>query len=317
MIEVHDLCKSYDGFEAVRGVSFSAEAGGVVGLLGPNGAGKTTILRVLTGYHGPTSGSVRVAGFDASEEPLEIKKRIGYLPESVPLYADLTVEEYLGFVAEARNLSGRSGATSLHSAAELCGVRDVLSVPIEHLSKGYRQRVGLAQAVLGDPPILILDEPTTGLDPNQIVEMRTLIRALGERRTVILSTHILQEVEALCSDVVILSEGRLVARGAPGVIAQSLGGEDLLVVIVKAPSPQAVLLASARLRSGSLEGKPEALAAGTVRVRISCPPDSADDTAEAVSDWATDSGFKLLELRKERLSMEDIFVRITRDGAAP
>jgi len=313
MIEVQDLRKSYGGFEAVRGVSFTADAGGVVGLLGPNGAGKTTILKVLTGYHGPSSGIVRVAGFDAAEDSLEIKRRVGYLPETVPLYTDLTVKEYLAFIAEARGIPRSDQDAALASCAEKCGVGDVFGIPIDHLSKGYRQRVGLAQAILGDPPILILDEPTTGLDPNQILEIRALIRTLGEKKTVMLSTHILQEVEALCSDVLILNEGLIVARGTPAEIGDSLKGEDRLEVVLKAASRDSLVMAAGRLRIGKIAGPLEPEASGAFRVRVSSPLGRADEAAEAVSDWAQAEGFKILELKKERLSMEDIFVRLTRE----
>lgn len=316
MIEVEDLRKSYSGFEAVRGVSFSVEPGRVLGLLGPNGAGKTTILKVLTGFHAPSSGSARVAGFDVAEEPLEVKRRVGYLPETVPLYSDQTAGEYLDFMAQARGLSGPARAAALEAAAERCGVRDVLPVCIDHLSKGYRQRLALAQAILGDPAILILDEPTTGLDPNQIQEIRSLIRTIGERKTVILSTHILQEVEALCSDVLILNEGVVVARGTPTQIAGSLETEDVLEVLLKGASRESVAEAAARLTLGRLALEPEESATGFVRVRVHCPPGGADDAAEAVSDWALSSGFKIMELKRPRMSMEDIFLRITKEGAS-
>ncbi len=316
MIEVRELRKSYGDFEAVRGVSFDAGPGRVVGILGPNGAGKTTILKVLTGFHGPDSGSVRVEGFDAAVDALEIKKRTGYLPETVPLYPDLTVREYLGFLADVRWIPARTRRSALGEAAEACSIRDVLDVPIEHLSKGFRQRVGLAQAILGDPPVLILDEPTTGLDPNQILETRSLIRDLGARKTVLLSTHILPDADALCSEVLILNEGLIAARGAPDRLAEAMKTEERLELLLKAGSREEILSAIFRLGAGRMDGEPEQDTPGSFRVRITAERGRAENAAESVSDWAQAEGFKILELRKERLSTEDIFARLTREDPA-
>ncbi len=244
MIEVSGLTKRYGATLALRGASFAIESGRIVGLLGPNGAGKTTTMKILTGYLLPTSGSARVAGFDVVADPLEVQRRIGYLPENAPLYLEMIARDYLHFVARMRGLVGRGEAErAIARVAELCAIEDVLGRPIGQLSKGYRQRVGLAAALLHDPEILILDEPTTGLDPNQIVEVRDLIRRMGEAKTIVLSTHILPEVEATCSRVVILIDGQVRADGAldeltrgraqvvtcaPGDIA--LGREVLLAV---------------------------------------------------------------------------------------
>ena len=271
MIEVRDLRKRYGDFEAVRGVSFTAEPGRIVGILGPNGAGKTTILKALAGCHGPTSGTVSVEGFDAAEDPFEVKRRVGYLPETVSLYADMTAREHLAFLAEVRGVPRAERRAALENSAARCGISDLLSVPVEHLSKGYRQRVGLAQTILGDPPVLILDEPTSGLDPNQIREIRTLIRALAVRKTVILSTHILQEAEALCSDVLILNEGEIAATGTPDRIAESLKGEERLDLTIKAASPESILRAAPRLTIGALSGEPERISDGVFRTRIRAP----------------------------------------------
>jgi len=316
MIEVQDLRKSYGSFEAVRGVSFEAAPGGVVGILGPNGAGKTTILRILAGYHGPTSGRARVAGVDAAENPRELKRRVGYLPENAPLYPDLSAAEHLDFVADARGLRGAAKSSAVRTAAELAGAGEILDIPAERLSKGWRQRVGLAMALLGDPPVLILDEPTAGLDPNQIRQARTLIRDLGRERTVLLSTHILGEAEALCSEILILNRGLLAGRGSPEGIAETLAVQDRLEAVIRAPGERVLESALARLGSGSPEGFQAAEAPGAWRVRIVCPAGSSDRTAEAVSDWAAAEGFKLLELRRDRLSMEDIFARLTGEGEA-
>lgn len=310
MIEVRDLRKSYGEFEAVRGVSFDAGPGGVFGILGPNGAGKTTILRVLSGYHGPTSGSVTVAGIDAAEDPRELKRKVGYLPENAPLYPDLTAEEHLAFAAEARGLRGPAKARAIREAAERAGAWEARAVPAERLSKGWRQRVGLALALLGDPPVLILDEPTAGLDPNQIRQTRGLIRDLGRSRTVLLSTHILGEAEALCSETLVLFRGILAGRGRPEEIAEGLAGRERLEAVIKAPGVREVERALARLGSAALENPPSPEGTGAWRVRLGFPTGTADP-AEAVSDWAASEGFKLLELKKERLSMEEAFARLT------
>jgi len=205
MIEASNLGKRYGTLEAVRGVSFSINPGEVVGLLGPNGAGKTTIMKILTCYMFPSSGSATVNGWDIFERPLEIKKLVGYLPENAPLYTDLNVLEYLSFMAESRSLKGNAKTERIEWAVEECGLKSVVYRSIDTISKGFRQRTGLAQAILHDPEILVLDEPTTGLDPNQIIEIRELIKRLGKEKTVILSTHILQEVEATCGRVLILN----------------------------------------------------------------------------------------------------------------
>jgi ABC-2 type transport system ATP-binding protein len=226
MIEAASLVKRYGAFEAVKGVSFRIEAGQIVGLLGPNGAGKTSLMRVLTCYHFPDGGQARVDGHDVASEPQAVRRVVGYLPESSPLYPDMKVREYLGFIAEVRDLGGDLARRRLEWVVETCGLSEVWSRQIRRLSRGYRQRVGLAQAMLHDPAVLVLDEPTSGLDPNQIVEIRALIRGLGQRKTVLLSTHILQEVEAVCGRMLIMNAGRLAAQGTVAEIARGLGMEN-------------------------------------------------------------------------------------------
>jgi ABC-2 type transport system ATP-binding protein len=223
MIEAESLVKRYGRYTAVKGVSFRIDQGQVVGLLGPNGAGKTSIMRILTCYHFPTEGTARVDSHDVVGEPRRVRQSVGYLPENAPLYDDMKVREYLGFVADARGLGGALRRERMEMVTATCGLSEVFGREIRRLSKGYRQRVGLAQAIIHDPAVLVLDEPTSGLDPNQIVEIRSLIRSLGEKKTVILSTHILQEVEALCRRVLIMNAGRLVAQGTPDEIARGLG----------------------------------------------------------------------------------------------
>ena len=223
MIEAENLVKRYGPFEAVKGVSFRIDQGQVVGLLGPNGAGKTSIMRILTCYHFPTEGTARVDSHDVVAQPRRVRESVGYLPENAPLYEDMKVREYLGFIADARGMGGTLRRDRMEMVTATCGLSPVFGREIRRLSKGYRQRVGLAQAILHDPAVLVLDEPTSGLDPNQIVEIRSLIKSLGEKKTVILSTHILQEVEALCRRVLIMNAGRLVAQGTPDEIALGLG----------------------------------------------------------------------------------------------
>jgi ABC-2 type transport system ATP-binding protein len=333
VIELRELRKSYGGVEAVHGVSFTAETGSVLGLLGPNGAGKTTIMKVLTGYHFPSSGKAVVDGIDVEEDPIAVKSRVGYLPESVPLYQDLTVAEYLDFIADARGLgsSAKAGratagaaetgerARAIERAIGACGLEGFYRKKVEELSKGYRQRLGLAQAILHDPPILILDEPTTGLDPNQIIEIRELIKSLGESKTVILSTHILQEVEAICSNVIILNEGRVAAQGAPSEIGKALKGEERIRLRLKAARGSAegldreALSSLPGLRSVSSfrAESPAVLAA-----EIAMPPADAEapDVGETIFDWAVSRGYKVLELERHRLSLEEIFVKLTSEG---
>jgi ABC-2 type transport system ATP-binding protein len=226
MIEAASLLKRYGAFEAVKGVSFRIEAGQIVGLLGPNGAGKTSLMRILTCYHFPDGGWARVDGHDVASDPQAVRRLVGYLPENSPLYPDMKVREYLGFIARVRDLGGGAARRRLEWVVEACGLSAVYARQIRRLSRGYRQRVGLAQAMLHDPAVLVLDEPTSGLDPNQIVEIRALIRGLGERKTVLLSTHILQEVEAVCGRVLIMNAGRLAAQGTVEEIGRGLGMEN-------------------------------------------------------------------------------------------
>lgn len=320
MIEVSGLSKSYGGFEAVKDVSFTVGDGRVIGLLGPNGAGKTTIMKVLTGYHRPSSGRAVVGGIDAAEDPLAVKRLVGYLPEGVPLYADMTVEECLSFIAEARGIAKAERAPAAAKAMEACGLAGMGPVRIEHLSKGFRQRVGLAQAILHDPPVLILDEPTTGLDPKQILEIRALIRSLGGDKTVILSTHIMQEVEALCSEVLILNEGRIAAQGSARELSEAMQGGELITAVILGRGGGAgdagdAGEGSAAAKAAAALGWPEAAAKplGGDRSELSyrAPAGRGDEAAERLFDWAAASGAKLLELRRERISLEEIFVRLT------
>jgi ABC-2 type transport system ATP-binding protein len=322
VIEVHGLTKRYGSVEAVRDVSFSVGTDQVLGFLGPNGAGKTTIMKILTGYHFPSAGTALVDGVSVEDDPVGVKKRIGYLPESVPLYGDLSPREYLDFIARARLIPAEERKGAVEASVRSCGLGPVADRKIETLSKGFKQRVGLAQAIVHDPPILILDEPTTGLDPNQIIEIRSLIRDLGKRKTVILSTHILQEVEAVCSRVLILNEGRIAAQGSPEEIAGTMKGGDTWELSLKGADVAGVRERISRFARQGEEFSALSVTAedaGTVGLSFflgSAPAGSSrQDDGERIFDWAVAEGLKILRMNRKRLSLEDIFVKLT--GESP
>jgi ABC-2 type transport system ATP-binding protein len=235
MIEVNNLTKSYGEYTAVSGVSFSAKRGDIVGFLGPNGAGKTTTIRMLATYLPPSSGSASIAGYDILANPDEVRKRIGYLPENPPLYPEMTVREYLKFIAEIKGVPRNAIQSRIDSVMEQCFITDVQNKLCQHLSRGYRQRVGLAQAIIHEPDVIILDEPTSGLDPKQIIEIRRLIRSLGENHTVLLSTHILPEVSMVCNKVVIINRGRVVIEG---MLDELTRGRDLEQIFLESVSKE-------------------------------------------------------------------------------
>lgn len=235
MIEVNNLTKSYGDYTAVSGVSFSAKRGDIVGFLGPNGAGKTTTIRMLATYLPPSSGSASIAGYDILANPDEVRKRIGYLPENPPLYPEMTVREYLKFIAEIKGVPRNAMQSRIDGVMEQCFITDVQNKLCQHLSRGYRQRVGLAQAIIHEPDVIILDEPTSGLDPKQIIEIRRLIRSLGENHTVLLSTHILPEVSMVCNRVVIINRGRVVIEG---MLDELTRGRDLEQIFLESVSKE-------------------------------------------------------------------------------
>jgi ABC-2 type transport system ATP-binding protein len=255
-----------------------------------------------------------VDGFSVQEEPVEVKKRIGYLPESVPLYGDLTVDEYLSFIADARLIPPKERKQAIQGSLASCGLEQVVGKRIETLSKGYKQRVGLAQAIIHDPPILILDEPTSGLDPNQIIEIRGLIKELGKRKTVILSTHILQEVEAICSQVLIIHEGRIAAQGKPEEIAGTLKGTDTWELILKGADLPGITERLTRVGGDITQPLIEAGPEGTVKVHFSVQSGGID--GERIFDWAVAEGLKILQMNRKKLSLEDIFVKLTSEQLA-
>jgi ABC-2 type transport system ATP-binding protein len=310
MIEVEGLSKRYGSVEAVKDVSFSLGADQVLGFLGPNGAGKTTVMKILTGYHFPSGGKALIDGIPVDENPVEVKKRIGYLPESVPLYGDLSPAEYLSFIAESRLIPKNRRKEALNRSIAACGLEAYRTRKIETLSRGYRQRVGLAQAIIHDPPILILDEPTSGLDPNQIIEIRSLIRELGRRKTVILSTHILQEVEAVADRVLILNEGRVAAQGGLEEIAAAMKGGDTWRLLLKGAPARHI-----QDRIGGLGPDASSVFAsdcedGTVEMSFFL---SEPGQGEKIFDWAVSEGLKILSMNRKLLSLEDIFVKLTSD----
>ena len=315
MIETRGLTKYYGPKMAISDVTFQVEKGEVLGFLGPNGAGKTTTMRILTCYLSPTRGSASVAGFDLFEEPLEVRRRIGYLPENVPLYREMRVSPYLNFVAEVKGIRGRSSRRAqVGKAMESCGLLEVQERILGHLSKGYQQRVGLAQALLGEPEVLILDEPTVGLDPKQIIEIRQLIRALGEARTVILSTHILHEVEMTCGRVVIINEGRIVAQDTPQNLTRRLQGAARVEVIVGGDTPRARV---ARLLEGmpgtqKVEKLPAAEGGG---LRFLVESEATRDLRSGIAEALVSNRIPLLSLRAQDLTLEEIFIRtVSQDG---
>jgi ABC-2 type transport system ATP-binding protein len=304
MIEVRNLEKSYGETQALKGISFSIQAGEVVGLLGPNGAGKTTAMKILVGFLLPSAGEARVAGIDVTADPLEVQRRIGYLPENAPSYHEMLVQELLLFMAEMHGMDAAARRRNLERTVDECGIHEVLTRPIGHLSKGYRQRVGLAAAILHDPDILILDEPTTGLDPNQIVEVRELIRRMGKTKTVILSTHILPEVEASCGRAVILIDGHMRADGS----LEELTRSRVQVVTVRPEDPVGAkaLLASVS-HVGGVESLPAADGFHTYRLRL----EGDHDVGERVAEIVRDNRWPMRELRRDDKSLEQVFRELT------
>ena len=307
MIEVRALTKSYGLEKAVDSISFQVQKGEVVGFLGPNGAGKTTTMKMITGYLPPNEGTVLIDGLDVREHTLAIRRRIGYLPENTPLYHDMVTYDYLSFVAAMRGVPKEQRSRRIAEMTHACGLGEVLGKRIEALSKGFRQRVGLAQAMIHDPPILLLDEPTTGLDPNQIVEIRELIKSIGRKKTVILSTHILPEVQASCDRVLIIHRGELVADGTPQNLQAGFAGEQRVQFGVRAPAPDVAEAFSAwehvRVLEQHTNGDDETLFTLSVQ-------DGADIRA-SLFHLAVEQGWTLTELHQDHVNLEDVFRQLT------
>ena len=314
VIEVNALEKRYPGHLAVGGISFRVRRGEIVGFLGPNGAGKTTTLRMLTGYLAPTRGSIRVAGLDALADPIGVRRRIGYMPEGVPLYPEMRVNEYLRYRAALKLIPRRQVRPAVDRALDQSGVGDSRDRIIGQLSKGYRQRVGLADALLGDPPLLILDEPTAGLDPNQIRDVRELIRAAGDERTVLISTHILPEVEATCDRVIILNRGRVVGEGTPDSLRGQKGGQVVSIVGRGDRSRFVTVLEAIDGVQKVVVSDLEARGEGIISARLE--GSGATDLGERVFAAVSAAGLVLREMRADTASLEDVFAELTTVDAA-
>ena len=308
MIEINNLVKKYGEHVAVDHLSRTVEPGKIYGFLGPNGAGKSTTMNIITGYLGATSGTVTINGHDIFKEPEEAKKCVGYLPEIPPLYADMTVLEYLNFVAELKKLQKSLRKRYVEEAMETTGILDVKNRMIRNLSKGYRQRVGFAQAILGYPEIIILDEPTVGLDPKQIIEIRDLIKKLGEKHTVILSSHILTEISAVCDHVFIISKGKLVASDSTeNLLDQMSGAQEIeLTVRSEADRAKALLEEIEYVDHADLKDAKE----GSILVRAK----SGNDIREEVFRLMAENHIPVLEMRTVTKSLEDVFLQITQEG---
>ena len=311
MIEISNLVKKYGDHVAVDNLSLTIEPGKIYGLLGPNGAGKSTTMNILTGYIGATSGTVKINGYDILDQPEEAKKCVGYLPELPPLYMDMTVAEYLKFVAELKKIEKKKRKEMINDAMEMTGVSDVSERLIKNLSKGYRQRVGFAQAVLGYPQIIILDEPTVGLDPKQIIEIRELIKKLGENHTVILSSHILTEISAVCDHVFIISKGKLVASDATENLINLMSTEQNIDIIAKCDEAVArqVIENVSDVKEVKFEQPEEDdTVKFVVRAQKGC------DIREGLFKAFCDGNITLLEMHSAVKSLEDVFLELTGEG---
>jgi ABC-2 type transport system ATP-binding protein len=311
MIEVRDVTKRFGTTVALDSVSFSLEKGQILGFLGPNGAGKSTAMKIITTYLAPDDGSVSVAGIDVLEQPIAVRGRIGYLPETVPLYPEMNVQEYLDFVGRARNLRGARLRERLDWCVTACGLASEYRKPIQELSKGFRQRTGLAQALIHDPEFLILDEPTSGLDPLQIIGIRDLIHSLAGEKTIIFSTHVLQEVPPVTDRVVVINEGRIIADGSIGDLAREAMGSDRLIVSIREKA--ATVEPALRDLPGLTELVSLPATDQSSRFELHGPFDG--HLAAGVGRLARERGWELTELREAGFSLEDTFIALTRRGS--
>ncbi len=306
MIEIKNLSRSFGELKAVDGISFRVEPGEIVGFLGPNGAGKTTTMRMMTGYLQPSGGEIELDGESIFADPLSANARIGYLPEQNPLYADMDVEEFLVYMGRLRRLGKEQLSSRLDYVRDKCGLQDVWRQRIGTLSKGFRQRTGLAQAILHDPEVLILDEPTSGLDPNQILEIRELIRELGKAKTVLLSSHIMQEVQALCDRVVIINAGRVIVDDAIDNLGSYIEGYNRVVLEVEAVEPDFSPWLEQQT-DVELDGSQQE--EGVTTLEFLCPPDA--DIRKDLSAYAVSQGWQILSIYLEKQSLESIFHELT------
>lgn len=308
MIEVKNLTKRYGDHLALDNVSFTVETGRIIGFLGPNGAGKSTTMNIITGYLSATEGQVLIDGIDVLEKPLEAKAKIGYLPEIPPLYNDMTVNEYLEFACDLRGVTGKEKDSGLDQICRQTRIQDVRGRLIKNLSKGYKQRVGLAQALIGNPEVLILDEPTVGLDPKQIIEMRDLIKKLGQNHTILLSSHILSEVDRICDKMVIINRGRIVATGSPENMARKAMGSGKLELRIKGQKNRIL---------ADISAIPGVKKAELTRVReeetvdVSVEPEEGADVREAIFGYCASTNQPILMMKTDEVSLENIFLQMT------
>ncbi len=307
MIEVARLSKFYGQRKAIDELSFTVNKGEVLGFLGPNGAGKSTTMKILTCFMPASSGTATVAGFDVFENPIEVKKRVGYLPETPPVYKDMVVQDYLAYKAALHGIRGDESKKAVTTALEKCGLANVRARLIGNLSKGYRQRVGIAQAIVHNPPVLILDEPTVGLDPKQIIEIRELIKSLAGDHTIVLSTHILPEVQATCSRVLILNEGKIVAINTLDAISTQLRKGNVYSVNVKKKSGE--LVQKLKTLSGVASVAEDTGPEGESRYIVTAA--DGGDIRSQVAELVVGSGAGLLEFKRESLSLEEVFLKLT------
>lgn len=308
MIEVTNLVKDYGNHHAVKGISFTVGEGQIVGLLGPNGAGKSTTMNIMTGYISATSGNVKIGEYDMLEQPLKAKKLIGYLPEMPPLYEEMTVSEYLDFVCSLKGIrKKKERKEAVAEVEEAVRITDVKGRLIKNLSKGYKQRVGLAQALIGNPPLLILDEPTVGLDPNQIIEIRSLIKKLGEKHTIILSSHILSEVNAICDYVLIIDQGHLVAEDTPEHLAEHFADKNRILLSVKGEKVriEEALEESEYIASYEVTGENEGV------LDVTAETTGKEDIRDALFFEFADKKLPIVKMEMETLSLEDVFLKLT------
>ncbi|MGI6561899.1 MAG: ABC transporter ATP-binding protein [Clostridia bacterium] len=307
MIEINKLTKRYGQIEAVKNISFAVHEGEILGFLGPNGAGKSTTMNIITGYLPATEGSVKVAGFDILEEPEEVKKRIGFMPEQPPVFKDMTVWEYLRFVSDLKYVPKNKQKSQLDDIMELCGITDHRNRLINNLSKGYKQRVGLAQSLIGNPQVLILDEPTVGLDPRQIIEIRNLIKSLGKNHTIILSSHILPEVQAICERVVIINKGEIAAIDTPENLSKGLNRAAKLTATIAGPQNQVSKLINDiyGVKYSDVLSKP-----GKDTVTYVIEADKDIDIRRPLFFAMAKAGYPIIELKSMDMTLEDIFLKV-------
>lgn len=308
MIEVTNLVKDYGNHHAVKGISFTVGEGQIVGLLGPNGAGKSTTMNIMTGYISSTAGKVKIGEYDMFEQPLKAKKLIGYLPEMPPIYEEMTVEEYLNFVCSLKGIRKKKDRMeNIAEVEEAVRITDVKGRLIKNLSKGYKQRVGLAQTLIGNPPLLILDEPTVGLDPNQIIEIRALIKKLGEKHTIILSSHILSEVNAICDYVLIIDKGLLVAEDTPENLSEHFADKNRILLSVKGEKEliEQALEESEYIASYTVTGENEGVLDVTAETSVK------EDVRDALFFEFADKKLPIVKMETETLSLEEVFLKLT------